>query len=1060
MWAITAGCSRKSDIGATLASADRHFEKREFEAAKIQYFNALQTQPTNSHARMKLGCIFFEQGQLQHAFPLLRQVRDIYPNEIPVREALALIYSISGTNLWKEEVDAILQREPANETAVMTLLRTANTPEAIARFTNTLQQLRTQAGDRAVFRLADGELAIRRGDKAGGIAAFQQAIQVEPTSVLAHMTLGGVLYSDGNKDEALVLLAKAAELSPPYGPARLRLAQALLQSGKVEEGIRALDELNAKAPEVIPAWTTRAEVAFNQKDYPNARRLLERALSQSPSDPVSLRVRAKIDLAENKPADAIQALESASKWMPASSEIQYQLGIANLINKDSAKALVHLRQAVRLDGKSIESAMLLAELEIARGNSAEAIGLLVDLTQRAPHLPQPKMLLARAYRATGRLDDAISAYSALRRQFPTNTAAAVQLGMVLRQKNRDKEARSAFEDCLALDRKNPMAVEQLIQLDVKAGDRNAAMARIEQRIKESPGETILWLIKSELLRTAGDSSGAEAALRKVLEIAPDSQQALLGLAQLFIRSGRNAEALAELERAVQKAPSNVGALTLIGMIHTETGKYAKARASYETALKIQPNSALVLNNLSFLLSEKMGELSLAHEMATRARRDNPQSAIVAETLGWIEYRRKNFPEALRLLIDASDELGGNPEVQYHLGMAHYMMGHEAPARIALHQAVDSPANFEEKEVAKTHLAILETPTEPPSPETIAALVKRRAEAPQDLIALSRLANSYAASRATEKSREAFEAALKINPSSPNLLSRFGLLQIEQLGATNRALELARQARQLAPEDPVVGHVSGRTASLAGDHSYAFSLLQNSASQLPTNPVVQYDFAIAAFAMGRIDLATNTMIAVATMNSSSLASRAKSFVELVSFALKPSASSFSSEVQKSLAAEPESLVSLFASARWAESKQQAIEAQRIYEKILARSPGFIPAARQLALLLAEVPGNESRAYDLTLKIRQDLPRDDEIAASLGKLACRRGDYRFSIQLLTEATRTRSRDGDALFYLGVAHLGLKQTADGKTALEKALAATPDGKFTDEAKKLLSSLAVTNK
>lgn len=1051
-----AGCSRSTNVESTVASADRLFEKRDFEAAKIQYVNVLRAQQTNAHAIMRLGRIFFEQGQLQSAFPLLHHVRDQYPKEIPVREALALIYSVAGTNLWKAEVDALLELDPANETAIMTLLRTSTTEADRARLTNTLASLRSRAGDRAVFTLADGELALRRGDKEGALAAYRRAVTVEPTSVLAHLTLGGFLMGDGKTDEGLSLFAKAAELSPQHGIARLRYAQALLQAQRIDDAIQVLDEINAKAPEMIPAWTTRAEVAFSRKLYPDARRILARALTQSPGDPKSLRLRAKIDLAENKPADAVQALDLAAKWSAASGEFQYQLAIANLLNKDLNRAVNHLREAVRLEPNGVEPALLLSELEIARGNSSEAIGTLLGVIQRAPQIGQAKMLLARAYRATGRLDEAITTYAAAAQQFPTNSAPSVQLGLVLIQKERFPEARQAFERSLQIEPLNRMAFEQLVQLDVRAGDRTAASARVEKRIADAPNDTLPWLVKSELLRTSGDTSGSESALRRVLELEPDSQRALVALAQLYITTGRNAEALAELARAVEKAPDNVGALTMIGMLHSENGKVAEARAAYESALKHKPDAWLVLNNLAFLLAERLGEVPGAHELATRARRINPRSPVVADTLGWIEYRRGNYSEALRLLLDAAEEMGGNAEIQYHLGMAHYMMGHEAPARIALRQAVDAPGKFDARDSAKSYLAILEMPTDPATPEVITALEKRRVDDPKDLVALSRLAAAYAASGATEKSREAFESAIKVNPSSAGLLGRFALLQVQQLGNTNRALELARQARQFAPEDPNVAFDAGRAAFAAKDHAYGYSLLQDSASRLPTNQVVQFELGLAAYAVGRVEQATNVMTGVAKDGPPALAGRAKSFLDLVAFSSGPTPPRVPPEVEKALAAEPRTLAGRFASARLVDTRQQPDQAREAYEKLVADFPSFLPASRRLALLLAETDGQAGKAYDMTLRLRQDLPRDDEIAASLGKLALRRGDFRFSVQLLTEATRTRRQDGDALYHLGLAYLGLKQNPEGKAALEQALAISPEGKFVPEAKKLLGTLS----
>lgn len=1062
--AFAAGCSRNTNVDGILASADQHFEKREFEAAKIQYINVLKVQGTNAHAAMRLGRIFFDQGQVQYAFPLLIRAREFFPQEISVREALTVIYTLAGTNLWKAEVDAILQKDPANETGITTLVRFATTPEAVQELTNRLAELRARAGNRAVYHLAEGELARRAGNNPGSIAAYRRALEAEPSSITAASTLGNALYADGNTAEGLAMLTKAAEMSPPYGLARLRLAQVLLLDGKTPEATKILDEINAKAPEVIPAWSTRAEVAYIQRNFPEARRLISRALNQSQSDPQSLRIRAKIDLAENKPADAVEALESASKWMPNNADVHYQLAIAYLLNKDTDRAVERLRRTLELNRNSVEAALLLSELEIARAQSVVAISRLTQIVQRAPQLGQARMLLARAYRATGRLDDAIATYTPMLTLFPTNATPAVQLGILLVQKNRLKEAREVFEKCLTIDPKNPVttaaAFDQLVRLDLKSGDRAAAMARIDAKLREKPNDPPTLLIKAELLLVAGDQAGSEKILRRLLEIVPDSQPALMELAKLYISTQRRTEALAELNRAVEKDPKNVGVLTLIGMLHSEAGRYTEARDAYNRAIKEKSDASLALNNLAYLLAEKLNDLPGALQVATRARQSNPKSPTIADTLGWIEFRRGNHSEALRLIIDAAEELGQNPEVQYHLGMAYLMMGQEAPAKIALNEAVKSEATFEGKEAAKGFLRILELPKDAPSPEILRALEARRAEMPTDVAALTRLAAAYAASASPQKAIEAYEAALKVNPKLPDALGQLALLALDQPGGTNRALELVRQARQLAPGDPGVTYVAGRVSYRAGDYAVAFGLLQESARERPGDPAVAFDFAIAAYAMGQVEQATSLMnsLVVAT-NQNPFASQARTFLDLVAFAAKPSPAAIEPPILQALQSSPQPLQSRFAAARLAEARQNTAEAREMYEKILVQFPQFIPAARQLALLLAKNPGEEGKAYDLSLRLRKDLPRDTEIAASLGKLACQRGDFRFSVQLLTEAVRSRPEDAESLFQLGVAHVGLKQKSEGKLALERALAASPNSAFAPEAKKILTSLSSTN-
>ena len=85
-----------------------------------------------------------------------------------------------------------------------------------------------------------------------------------------------------------------------------------------------------------------------------------------------------------------------------------------------------------------------------------------------------------------------------------------------------------------------------------------------------------------------------------------------------------------------------------------------------------------LNNLAVLYSENLGQLDKAYDLAKKANEAAPNQPHFADTLGWIEFKRRNYANALRLLEDSATKLPDSAEIQFHLGMAHYMMGDEAP----------------------------------------------------------------------------------------------------------------------------------------------------------------------------------------------------------------------------------------------------------------------------------------------------------------------------------------------------------------------------------------------
>ena len=115
-------------------------------------------------------------------------------------------------------------------------------------------------------------------------------------------------------------------------------------------------------------------------------------------------------------------------------------------------------------------------------------------------------------------------------------------------------------------------------------------------------------------------------------------------------------------------------------------EFAKARDAYEKLLSTKPDFPPVLNNLAYLYAERLDELDKAHDLAQKARALQPGDAAIADTLGWILYKRGDYKQALALLQESAQHLPNNPEIQFHLGMANYMMGRTDEARTAFRQA--------------------------------------------------------------------------------------------------------------------------------------------------------------------------------------------------------------------------------------------------------------------------------------------------------------------------------------------------------------------------------------
>src|SRR5262249_12740083 len=188
-----------------------------------------------------------------------------------------------------------------------------------------------------------------------------------------------------------------------------------------------------------------------------------------------------------------------------------------------------------------------------------------------------------------------------------------------------------------------------------------------------------------------------------------------------------------------KGAPAVPALMQLATIQLKLKHFDAARDAYEKVLTAAPNVPFALNNLAVLYSEHFGQLDKAYELATKAK-EAAKDPHIADTLGWILFKRGDYNGALPLLQDGAAKLPAVPEIQFHLGMTYYMLGEEGPARDALQKAADAPADFPAKDQARRRLALLAIPAGTANATVRTELENYLRESPNDPVPLPRLAD--------------------------------------------------------------------------------------------------------------------------------------------------------------------------------------------------------------------------------------------------------------------------------------------------------------------------------
>jgi tetratricopeptide (TPR) repeat protein len=324
-----------------------------------------------------------------------------------------------------------------------------------------------------------------------------------------------------------------------------------------------------------------------------------------------------------------------------------------------------------------------------------------------PGLTQGHVLLGSAYLGAGDGAKAAESFRRAQELTPRDPRPYYLRGLALRKDKKDALAEKEFEQALNLAPGFVEPLVQLVSLDFAARKPDVALERVNRQIGAQPKSAGLQYLLGRVHLTRKEVKQAEAALNRAIEMDPGLTPAYLALSQLYIASKEYDQALARLEEALKVNPGSVSALMLTGMIHQQKGEVPRAQEAYERLLDTKPDFAPAANNLAYIYSEHGGNLDKALELAYRARSAAPDDPHVADTLGWILYKKDKVEQALTSLQLSVNKLPDNAEVQYHLGMALYKQGNLEAAKQALRQALQLGTAFPGADEARRVLAQLE-----------------------------------------------------------------------------------------------------------------------------------------------------------------------------------------------------------------------------------------------------------------------------------------------------------------------------------------------------------------
>jgi tetratricopeptide (TPR) repeat protein len=269
------------------------------------------------------------------------------------------------------------------------------------------------------------------------------------------------------------------------------------------------------------------------------------------------------------------------------------------------------RQVLSLDRNHFGTLHHLGIMALQRGQAQAAVDVIGRALAVNDRVPECQYNMAFALQGLGRLDDAARHYRQAAALKPDYVDAHTNLGNVLTQLARHRDAVASYERVIAL---RPSAEAQYNLANT--------LARIG-RLDEAVGH-----------------------YQRVLALKPDLGGAHNNLANTLVALRRADDALLHFQRALELDPNLVEARVNLGTTLLQLGQLDAAGAQLERALSVNPNFADAHSNLGNVLLAQ-GRLEEAGERYRRALELKPEIAEAHNNLGIVLAARGDFAEAAR-----------------------------------------------------------------------------------------------------------------------------------------------------------------------------------------------------------------------------------------------------------------------------------------------------------------------------------------------------------------------------------------------------------------------------
>ena len=536
-------------------------------------------------------------------------------------------------------------------------------------------------------------------------------VKNDPKNLDFAIQQAGLYYATQHKDKADAVLKSLLAREQELPVARLKVGEFYTKVRNYDQALAVFEEGVKQGGSRTNDYRLRIaliQVATGHRG--EAMQTVETVLKDDPknNNALSLRAALKLDSGDDKQTQAaITDLQTLLSRQPNNAVVRYNLGRAYQARGEEylPAARIQYQEAAKRPG------FLAAQIALAQVNLAlKEFQHAVEAADEALKI-DPSSVLAMAIKANAQINmsnvtQARSELQAEIARFPNSPDLQFQLAMVDYKEQNYAESLTIFKRLFEKYPNDVRLVYAMADILVRLKQGKEALKMLQDQSSRNPQNQGVRMVLANTAEAVGQYDLAEREYRKLLESQPKNFEVLLSLGYTLYLKGQAQQAMDVYRQAETLQPKHPRLNLEIALAMESIGMRHEALPYYKTVLSTDPSNALALNNLAFLMAEEGRDLDSALTYIQKAKHQYPDDVNIADTMGWIYFKKSLNDDALSIFKDLVKRNPANALFRYHLGAVQYKKGDIPAAKQSLQTALTLKPPKEEEVSIRALLATI------------------------------------------------------------------------------------------------------------------------------------------------------------------------------------------------------------------------------------------------------------------------------------------------------------------------------------------------------------------